>query len=254
MVKTTRLAFKALAMLLMVVSGGMILSACGVTASRPANAAAGHSSSPHRRAPPSRPRHPSWQSELAASSAEPVHLTCQGLYTYPGVPFGTTIHLVEAFDPLNHEVQQQDEITVAAGSSSSTTVTSDLIGIGSHVWVKLTPPGGSWREEVIGSPSNPASFYPDLTDIHPVPGIVVEGRSTTGWAATLNIAALTRLLPSATTSAESAAGITTDYTFYLGPAGHIREVVVTVASDQGLSQKLTCVYQQYGLGLNLTAP
>jgi len=183
-----------------------------------------------------------------------VHLTCQGVYTYPGVPVSTTIHLVEAFDPLNHEVQQQSTITVAAASSASTTVTSDLIGIGSHLWVKSTPPGGAWREENIGSPSNPASFYPDLTGIHEVPGTVVDGRTTTGWAATLDTAELTRLLPSAGGTADNASGVTAVYTFYVGPAGHVREVVVNVTSSQGLSQKLTCVYQQYGQGLDLSPP
>ena len=122
----------------------VVLPAWGTASSaRPNGSVAPAHASPTRSArPPSNGT--AWRRAWETSSAELVHVTSGGRYTSSGVSVSTTRHTAETFDPLKHEVRQQNATAVAAGSARSATVTSEGVAIGSPPWVKSTPPGGAW--------------------------------------------------------------------------------------------------------------
>jgi hypothetical protein len=229
-------------------------SVCGsnVSAPPPASSASAHQTqAPHSES--SSVPSVSWETALESSAGQAVHLTCQGTEMIAPATAATTFRLSEAFDPHNNETDQQDTLTVAAGPESET-VTTALMVIGTRVWVESTPPGGGWHQESVGVPRNPVAFWDKLTDVHPVPGLRVAGRPTVGWSGILSAQGLAGLLPStgAKTTAETGTAVT--YRFYVGPKGHVREVVMHLTTASGFAETMTCLYQQYGQGLNLSPP
>ena len=197
------------------------------------------------------PGEPRWETALLRAESEPGQESCSG-------SLGASAQSAEryranfAFDPANHEERGTLVATV-----SGETVSSSFIQIGSKEWVRLDLPGAppAWQESTARTiPASSIAAPSLLSDVRPIPGETIAGRQTTGFEAALSLAAYEKLAPAPVQQQLGTLAPAVTYRFYVGPAGHLRQVVVLTSAKGGSEGVITCELSRWGVPLDVAPP
>ncbi|CAB1128540.1 conserved exported protein of unknown function [Candidatus Hydrogenisulfobacillus filiaventi] len=195
------------------------------------------------------------------AAQEPAHIA----YTLTTSNHTMDLKGTWAFDFQNQEAEGTDQGTFSSGSGAhAVPVTSRFIAIGNHVWGESAPPGVGWHEMTLTlKPPIPLTdLLPYYTDIHAIPGRLIDGHPTTGIVATLNQAGVNLMERWAAGQAASASGQVIQrirFRIWIGTAhDRPREVQLTeyaaAAAGQPYQIHETARYYDWGQGLSLRPP